>query len=270
MYDLYTHPAVARNALRRLASTAESFAVELPGEVADAFTAEPVMPLGLAEAQATAALAISESVTLSPAKRAEITTDALNELARAEAASKIRGRVSDMVATAHVATVEAHADEILARFRVALADDVNTLNERASQIPLVIRDIASMDTRIFESYSLARTAAGRVDEVLAAVSPFAPTPGDRGNLPIVDWRRLGLLDVDDCDVKEIVWALREMKPSEVPGSIATITAPWHVLAARAGARFVLADGATRRANAEHMAAGRVVTCEATQKRRRLF
>jgi hypothetical protein len=249
--------------LSRLTKAARDLGAVLPESVETAFgVSAAVLPAQPGPARQDAARKIAEAAFLPERARDKAVREALDELARAEAANAIRGHVSSHLNDAKTETVHAAGPEVLAAFAVALADDLEVLNSHAASVPLDVARPENLRPDQFEAFYASRHALVRVETARAATAFIAPVPGDPGDLTASQWNRLGILDLAGvAEPGRILLALRDEVPATV-GSFRGVPAPWYAAAARAGARFTLADEATREANAAVIARARIAQREA--------
>ncbi len=266
MSDLLSNTSLLPSALRRLSEAAAALGAALPHPVVETLTAEPPLPPSADEAKAAAARAIASAATLAPKAAEKAVGDALDALTRSEAVRPLRARIRQALDLRRLDAVEAHEAEILSVFADVLAPDFDALNTHSGNVPLNTADPSALSPEQYRALYESRTAAARVETMIAALAPFYPVPGDHGSITEGDWRKMLVLDVTDADGVGMVHALREALPRKAP-AIGAITAPWWLLAGMAGARFAVADRATRRANAAHLAASRAIDNPSTPGQR---
>jgi hypothetical protein len=234
----------------------------LPPEVFEALDAEPSLP-ALGEAKAAAALAVAEAATLPARERDRKIKAALDDLARAEAASAIRSRVTEILDLNRWDAMVAAEDEMREAFAEALKDDVETLNGYAPKVAdLDPSRAGDLDPARFEALFKVRSAAARVDDAARAMNTIRPVR--IGRLAPADAMRAHVLRLpegaDRKTLRRITLGLTENVPLG-GNSLGSRTVLWAGYAAMHGATFEVLPAAEVRAGADRLSESLLVTEE---------
>lgn len=249
-----THAAT----LRGLRDAVRISGATLPEEVSTVLDSEPLMPAPVATVRREIAEEIAASTGTKDAARQVAT--ALDLLARAEAADKVRSEVASALDRLRAYAVRDHADEILDAVRDALADDLETLTTYAPRVPLTIDptmpNAASLPPSEYEAWFTTRPIDARLRDVVRGLAPLYGIhsgPTGRTMTAAATRHRVALLSLPEGPGPEDRHALVLGVMGKRLTESLRDDAPWFAAVARHGATFTLTTPEQYRENVERLA-----------------